>query len=363
MHTHFLLASKSVEHTASVKRRRNNNNNNHHHHQHRNIKGLILLSEFLIAAVFVYAQRAHMRSHSLWFSFLAFCFRFVRLSSVCMFCTHWLSGPCATQQRFELFFSVLLHCRCIRYEWRKIRSKRRNNNNRRMRAQNKFAHMLCTAGFNKRPTLRCFFELCVYKLCCCSQWLLFWFIRISLSPSLALFALVFSFIPCSVDFGACFGYSGLLLACLSFSLSWIAWIFEHSLLLLLLYISLCLCRCCVSWLLAEPFSISLAVCVYYSLHLSFGSHIFYCAMRCNCSHSGCLCFMLFPVLSLNLICVRFSHRLKRNQPLRSLPCHRISVSCLHSFHLIVHLPCVFFFFSLFDFLSAMQTHTKEENLP
>lgn len=28
-------------------------------------------------------------------------------------------------------------------------------------------------------------------------------------------------------------------------------------------------------------SSALVVCVYYSLHLSFGSHIFYCAMRCN----------------------------------------------------------------------------------
>lgn len=102
MHTHFLLASKSVEHTASVKRRRNNNNNNHHHHQHRNIKGLILLSEFLIAAVFVYAQRAHMRSHSLWFSFLAFCFRFVRLSVLHSRDSNYFFQSCSIVVAFDL---------------------------------------------------------------------------------------------------------------------------------------------------------------------------------------------------------------------------------------------------------------------
>lgn len=100
VHTHFLFASKSVEYLFSAKRGRNNNNN----HQHQNIKGPITEWILDFFAIRTYVQRAHMRSHSLWFSFLAFGFRFVSFG-FSLFCTHSVVRPVCSPM---IFFSVEL---------------------------------------------------------------------------------------------------------------------------------------------------------------------------------------------------------------------------------------------------------------
>lgn len=227
---------------------------------------------------------------------------------------------------------------------------------------------------------------------CCSQWLLlFWFIRIFLSLSRSLCLVLSPFVPCFVvvDFSACFGYSGLLFACLcldSLSRSCSLLRSFHFFLFFLnrsnfracihgcccrrmLYLSLSLFVC---WLLAEPFSIlysysarSLFVCVCILFITSFirFAHSFYCdAMQLITQ--WLLCFMLFPVLSLNLICVRYFRIDSKgiNHFVRShIPSNIRFLLALISPH---RLPvCVFFLSHCSIFFSAMQTHTKEENLP
>lgn len=120
------LASKSVEY--SFRRR-----------EGEIIIAIVIIIEILRApllranswSVAVYTQPAHMRSHSLWFSFLAFCFSFVRLSfsSPVQFSVCFALTGCRSVCRRDsiLIFSLLLlcHCRCIRYEWRIKRSRNR----------------------------------------------------------------------------------------------------------------------------------------------------------------------------------------------------------------------------------------------
>lgn len=173
-HTHFLLASKSVEYNF---RRR---------------EGEIIVITIISIVIEIlratlrranswllqytqYTQRAHMRLHSLWFSFLAFCFSFVvRLSSFSSVCFA-LTGCRPVSGFFFCLAPLSLHS--IRMAKKRSPQSLRTEKYKRKASKQKqqqpkdesaeqvclyavcecvFVHMMCTAGFNNRPTLRCF---------------------------------------------------------------------------------------------------------------------------------------------------------------------------------------------------------------